>query len=811
MRRVPSRCLHVANLSARSRCRLTCVSHRHVAMGLCCRVLPNPVCLFYFARQYRKLLRESKQRTTPSRHAEAEGRKHSKIERDFLKGSSMMIVTDFGAKADNTTDCSPAFEAAITAMSDPTITSRGTKLFVPKGDYRLSRPLSIRRGMTLEGEASGAGSNTSTTLYFDSGSTGIIFESYSSSLDGGVAAGATLRNLNIFAAGKSALAHGVILRSSGNIENVYVNAFMGDGVHIFASISGSGGEVFPAWQPNHAYKLNDSIIGASGGWYLCRKAGTSASAGTGPAGTPTQQVPIVDGTVNWQYVAYTNANLFRLYNVTVANCSGDGFHTSGGDANVGTAIGCDATQNGGWGINDNSFLGNTWIGCHTSQNGAGPFTCVQANARSVFLGCYSESNQTPSLINSPSQVYGGLHAAGVNGTATCIVNSSLQGQLISSQGTTGPYNATATTNGTTSVVLSALSTPLEVGDVISIAGLPGRIVAISGLTLTMDKVFPTGSAQAVVRPNKMALILGDLQVDSLMQFKYWHDGGSFDLKYLPPGTLTVDGATDLFLWRLANTGICWGWGHTEVSALGANADNPARQLPTGTLFTGTLRGIVNEGVRIIHSNDPTTRSETNFQMGDIIFRRDSSNPSADYSAGWKCVSSGCNGAYAEGRTATTNGTTKVVLNAATGVLRIGDVIKIAAGAPAQIRDISADRKTLTMDIVLPAGAAQAIAYVAPVFTPFGQMYGGHGDSTVAPVGDATLNTWKGRSCFAAGHNTCTITNNKVTVGSIVTAVLQSVDATLTSILVVQCFAGSFVVRANAACTANTNFGWVVET
>lgn len=83
-----------------------------------------------------------------------------------------------------------------------------------------------------------------------------------------------------------------------------------------------------------------------------------------------------------------------------------------------------------------------------------------------------------------------------------------------------------------------------------------------------------------------------------------------------------------------------------------------------------------------------------------------------------------------------------------------------------------------------------------------------GNSTGTP-GAATLNTPTGRSAFAAAASSLTITNSLVSATSIVWAVLQTADGTLTSILRVVPAAGSFTITGNAAATAATNVGWVV--
>lgn len=89
------------------------------------------------------------------------------------------------------------------------------------------------------------------------------------------------------------------------------------------------------------------------------------------------------------------------------------------------------------------------------------------------------------------------------------------------------------------------------------------------------------------------------------------------------------------------------------------------------------------------------------------------------SEGWVCTTGGTLGDYSEGRTATTDGTTIVVLDSASSVLRIGMYLVIN-GTQCRIVDISGT--TITMDVSVPAdGPGLPIAYSAPVFKKFGSI------------------------------------------------------------------------------------------
>jgi hypothetical protein len=106
--------------------------------------------------------------------------------------------------------------------------------------------------------------------------------------------------------------------------------------------------------------------------------------------------------------ANTNANNWSMDNVFVELNGGHGVHVIGADANAGVAVGVSASGNGGWGFLDESFLGNTYVGCHTQENKKGGYSVTNHNARSIFIGSYTEGGQPDNQIQNPSMVIGGM-------------------------------------------------------------------------------------------------------------------------------------------------------------------------------------------------------------------------------------------------------------------------------------------------------------------------------------------------------------------------------------------------------------------
>jgi hypothetical protein len=65
-----------------------------------------------------------------------------------------------------------------------------------------------------------------------------------------------------------------------------------------------------------------------------------------------------------------NANNWRIWGGRAINCN-HGLFVKGPDGNAGTCFGSDFSANRGWGIRDESFLGNVYDGVHTNGNAEG--------------------------------------------------------------------------------------------------------------------------------------------------------------------------------------------------------------------------------------------------------------------------------------------------------------------------------------------------------------------------------------------------------------------------------------------------------
>jgi hypothetical protein len=127
----------------------------------------------------------------------------------------------------------------------------------------------------------------------------------------------------------------------------------------------------------------------------------------------------------------TNANLWSLSNCTIDTCDQHGVYVEGNDANAGSATQVNCSTNAGWGFYDNSFLGNTYVNCHTADNTLGGYKAVGAGVNtSAFINCYTEGGQL-NQIDAPNITLGN---AAYKGTST--------GPYIESDGTNGHWRST---------------------------------------------------------------------------------------------------------------------------------------------------------------------------------------------------------------------------------------------------------------------------------------------------------------------------------------------------------------------------------
>ena len=191
----------------------------------------------------------------------------------------------------------------------------------------------------------------------------------------------------------------------------------------------------------------------------------------------------------------------------------------------------------------------------------------------------------------------------------------------------------------------------------------------------------------------------------------------FALDSAPPSNMKITnnhvsatGGTCFVLGLSASTGIC--------SLFTGNS--------VGQTVTSNLRGgqeyvpynktaYKNTALEINHYVGASTPSYGTYNAGDIVF---DDTPSAGGTIGTVCVVSGTQGTYSEGRTATTDGTTSVVLSTASNVLKRGDYVTINS---TDVRINSISGTAVVVSATIAAGAGLAIAYDNATFKTFGSI------------------------------------------------------------------------------------------
>lgn len=349
--------------------------------------------------------------------------------------SGSVNVKWFGATGDGATDDGAAFAAALALLKAIAVNQvagwyQGSpKLFVPAGHYFLgTTTLDISHSLVIEGEGTGQAGGIATKLRWAAGATGIRVQRYNTVGASATTApgfnagdGTIIRGLCLAGGygGTEGEFHGIHLRARALIEDCRIQDFQGDGIHANAASGGS------------------------------------------PEG---------------------NANNSVVNRVTIQHCR-KGLFFDGADTNACLVTMLEASANRQWGVDDSSFLGNTYVACHTAANGwdgaAGsiPTACTHGgnryyvkvgqagwcstnapsgttadnqgwgyigpggtyngvvawasgttfreggayktdnpNAANLFEGCYSEGDQNPSQMVSPTLVIGGSHGANIAGT-----------------------------------------------------------------------------------------------------------------------------------------------------------------------------------------------------------------------------------------------------------------------------------------------------------------------------------------------------------------------------------------------------------
>jgi hypothetical protein len=209
---------------------------------------------------------------------------------------------------------------------DDVVNVGGYRIRFPIGHFYFGSKIELKTTVIIEGQGVGIAGGIPTKLRF--ATDGIVVNIYDT-LNGGIespgttgAGGTIIRNLMLTSSASSGAHDGIWLRGRATIEQVAVANF-----------------------PRHGIRIEAEGLGA-------------AAAVRG------------------------NANGWRVTNCRLTGNRDCGLFVSGGDVNAGMGVGIDSSFNGNWGIWDNSFLGNSYSGCHADYNGL-PGLSVGRTAPSV--------------------------------------------------------------------------------------------------------------------------------------------------------------------------------------------------------------------------------------------------------------------------------------------------------------------------------------------------------------------------------------------------------------------------------------------
>jgi hypothetical protein len=368
------------------------------------------------------------------------------------KYSSPINARWFGAVADCTgygvgTDNSPAFQAAITFLL-----TTGAALYIPDGQYRCSTRLDVKSAIHLIGTTLLQDSTVAThpladkgsTLVFDSGVAGIKFFY---TVDGDVsgtatnpgASGSRMEGIRLISGSVGAASsgkYGVESRALVTFRNVEARGF-GD----------------------HGFCIQGSISGGDG-------------------------------------VVYGNVSKSMLDNCRSISNAGDGYHTSGNDANVVNFIGCTSQSNGGWSYYDDSLIGNQYWGCLCQGSTLGAFKTNRAGVACTFVGCEDEGGT--SSFGTSCAVYGG------------VLGQKTQGQNHQLHGAVWAYDGIVVRTGNSIQLYNAANSsqlPLSYDGTNLFVGGPIKISSTIRWTGTLDTLSHDGTNLVTTQPFKVGSVV----------------------------------------------------------------------------------------------------------------------------------------------------------------------------------------------------------------------------------------------------------------------------------------------------------------
>jgi len=265
---------------------------------------------------------------------------------------------------------SATYESALVATHDY-ITAPA--IYFPPGSYLCSQTINLKKTVRLYGDGSGSAYVFAANIVFPAGVTGFIINSTGTSYDQSYpvipyttnAFGTTIENLMLrgsFGTADAYGGHGIWMRGTAYVKNVAIHNFEGDGIRIVASSGGLGK---------------------------------------------------IEG----------NANVWRVTDTNITETHGNGLFVQGRDVNAGYAIGVIVTSTTGWGICDDAFLNNTYVGC-LAQNG-GRATNNVISAASIVPSAVDPASRSTMTITGTitGKLVEGMLLAGTGVTPGTVIET----------------------------------------------------------------------------------------------------------------------------------------------------------------------------------------------------------------------------------------------------------------------------------------------------------------------------------------------------------------------------------------------------
>jgi hypothetical protein len=187
-------------------------------------------------------------------------------------------------------------------------------------------------------------------------------------------------------------------------------------------------------------------------------------------------------------------DVWRMDNVSARNCRGNGIYVDGPDANVGVGTRVDARHNALFGVADNSFLGNAWVGLHTASNHN---DFAVAGATQALSSCSVASNVI--TCTTAGALANGINVVGTWVTASGQADSSFDGTWKVTAFNAGAQTVTGTfthANGSTSGGSIGKAATASVYNTWSAQGIDGGCVG-GGSALSTYQYLYTESGQGI--------------------------------------------------------------------------------------------------------------------------------------------------------------------------------------------------------------------------------------------------------------------------------------------------------------------------